>query len=203
MEHEPRDGPHDIGELEDQDSDAPLSTGNESLEDLRAQRDEYLSLLKRAQADYKNLRRRGLADLDAGVRRSLQPLLESLLLVLDHLDMALTTPTRSEDAKSLAVGVQMTRDQLVAALEREDVREIDSKGAFDAERHQAVATVESDDARATGSIVDTIRKGYTWRDNVLRPAQVCVATRAAGNVAPKGSPAEDVDRAGTENIEEE
>ena len=158
-------------------------TGDEDPAELARQRDEFLGLWKRAQADYKNLRRRGLADLEAGIRRSLQPLLENMLLVLDHLDMALSSPTESEDAKNLAIGVKMTRDQFAAALEREDVQEIPTDGAFDPELHQAVAKVE-DSGAEPGTIVETVRKGYRWRDVVLRHAHVRVAAEPASAEAP-------------------
>lgn len=175
----------DTRKEEVRDEELPLETEAEASAespavtdaDLAAQRDEYLALWKRAQADYKNLRRRALADLEAGVRRSMLPLLESLLLVLDHLDMALASPTESQDAKNFAVGVQMTRDQMLAALEREEVREIPTDGAFDPELHQAVGTATDTDAEP-GTIAETVRKGFTWRETVLRHAQVRVAGAA-------------------------
>lgn len=156
------------------DGSAGGADGGESLEELRAQRDEFLASWQRAQADYKNLRRRSQAELEAGVRRALQPLLEDLLLVLDHLDLALSSPAESEDARNLAAGVGLVRAQLVSALERAEVREVDASVAFDPERHQAVATVPTAEAEP-GTVVDVVRKGYLWRDAVLRPAQVRVA----------------------------
>ncbi len=175
MEDTPRE---EIDEKLDAPSSEETPGAPETLEGLRSERDEYLALWKRAQADYKNLRRRALAELEAGVRAGMLPLLENLLLVLDHLDMALAAPTPSEDAKNFAVGVQMTRDQLQAALEREDVSEIETGGPFDPELHQAVATVPSETTEP-GSIVETVRKGYTWRETILRHAQVRVAAAVA------------------------
>ena len=160
------------------DASGTEAGGPESLEDALKQRDEYLELYKRAQADYKNLRRRAQSDLEAGLRRQMQPLLDSLLLVLDHLDMALMAPTPNEETKNFAIGVEMTRNQLVAALGQEEVSEISTKGAFDPEKHQAVSTVETDEV-APGEIVATIRKGYTWGDLVLRHAHVSVAAEQA------------------------
>lgn len=163
------------------------SGGEATLESVMAERDEYLELWKRAQADYKNLRRRAQAELEAGTRRAMQPLLDSLLLVLDHLDMALMAPTPNDETKNYAVGVEMTRNQLVTALRQEGVVEISTQGAFDPELHQAVSTVESPDVEP-GAIVATIRKGYTWNDLVLRPAHVSVAAAPGGRAdAPPSS----------------
>ena len=157
-------------------AEAPESTeaAEETPELIAAKRDEYLELWKRAQADYKNLRRRGQADLEAGIRRSMQPLLDSLLLVLDHLDMALSAPTPTDETRNFAIGVQMTRDQLMTALQAEQVTEIETTGEFDPESHQAVEMV-TDTTEEPGVIVETVRKGYTWRGVVLRFAQVRVA----------------------------
>lgn len=158
--------------------DTPTDPAELSVEQLAAERDEYLELWKRAQADYKNLRRRGMADLEAGVRRSMQPLLDNLLLVLDHLEMALASPVESEDAKNFAIGVELTRKQLLAALAQEEVAEISTDGEFDPEAHQAVEMVADSDAEP-GTIVATVRKGYRWRGVVLRYAQVRVAAGPA------------------------
>ena len=179
----------EFGENQDQNSasEAGIDGSEGNLDDaeksLEAQRDEYLAMWKRAQADYKNLRRRGQADLEAGIRRSMQPLLDKLLLVLDHLDMALAAPTPTEETRNFAIGVQMTRDQLMNALEQEQVIEIDTEGSFDPELHQAVEMVENSGLEP-GSIVETLRKGYTWRGVVLRYAQVRVA---AGDASSKTS----------------
>jgi len=141
---------------------------------LEAECEELRSNWQRAQADYQNARRRALADVESGVRRALQPLLDGLLTVLDNLDMALAAPTHSEDAKNLAIGVELTRRQLTSALESQAVEPIPAVGKFDPERHQAVSQVPSAD-HAPGDIVETLRLGYTWRGGVLRYAQVVVA----------------------------
>jgi molecular chaperone GrpE len=130
--------------------------------------------LLRAQADYQNLRRRGQAEHEAGVRRTLQPLLEDLLLVLDYLDMALAAPATSDETRALAMGVGMTREKLVQALEREDVIPIDTDGEFDPALHEATGTAEADGVEP-GAIVETVRTGYIWRSTVLRHAHVVVA----------------------------
>ncbi|MFT5284502.1 MAG: molecular chaperone GrpE [Planctomycetota bacterium] len=168
------------------------STESETTEESspEAQRDEYLELWKRAQADYKNLRRRGQADLEAGIRRSMQPLLDKLLLVLDHLDMALSAPTPTDETRNFAIGVQMTRDQMMSALTQEQVTEIATDGIFDPEIHQAVEMV-NDSGSEPGAIVETLRKGFTWRGVVLRFAQVRVAADDSASESSDDETAED------------
>ena len=154
--------------------DAPERELDEVARELEDVKGRWL----RAQADYHNLKKRALLDAEASLRRAMQPLLENLLLVVDHLEMALAARIESEDAQSLAQGVRMTRDQFLRALEDQGVVPVDEAGAFDPNVHQAVATVETTDAQP-GTIVATVRRGYVWRGTVLRPAQVRVAAAPA------------------------
>ncbi len=144
------------------------------LTEAAAQRDEYLAALQRSQADYQNLRRRLQSDIDSATTRSKGPLLQDLLLVLDYLDMALASPCTTSEGKNLLAGVEMTKGQLVRALEREGVKPVAESGAFDAAVHQAVEREETN-AAAPNSILATLRRGYTQNGAVLRPAQVKVA----------------------------
>ena len=148
-----------------------LRSDNESL---RSERDELQQRFQRAAADYQNLKRRGLADADERLRRALQPLLDRMLYVLDYLDMALACPTTTDEAKNLAVGVRLTRDQFLAALEAEDVRPVPPKAVFDPSVHEAKAAVGRADV-APGTVLETVRAGYTWRGEILRYAHVVVA----------------------------
>ena len=145
------------------------------LEQAERERDEYLGNWHRARADYQNLKRRTFDDVQGAVGRERTALLQEMLTILDFLDMALATPVEHEEAKNLKTGVQMTRDQLMALLERHRVAPMETEeGAFDHDRHQAVATVETADVEP-GQIVEVMRRGFTIAGEVLRYAQVRVA----------------------------
>ena len=156
------------------------------LERVTRERDDYLDKWKRAQADFANLRRRTGADIEAAVRRSQQGLLEGMLLAIDHLELALAAPAKSPEAKALREGVELTRDQMLAALAREGVQAITIQQAFDPKLHEAVVTIEDADAEP-GTIVSVVRPGYTWGDVVLRPAHVAVAGGAQQESAGEAS----------------
>jgi len=162
------------GETQDSMGTNEAEAAEETVESLRAERDDYIARWQRSQADCMNMRRRSNEDLEARLRMRMQPLLESLLLVLDNLDMALACPAETDEAKNLAIGVRMTRDQLLGALGGEDVQRIETSGEFDPNLHQAIQLVQ-DSGEEPGSIVGTLRTGFTWRDVVLRSAQVHVA----------------------------
>ena len=188
-----RDEDADPEELSDMGlPSATEATGDEDPGELRRQRDDYLARWQRATADYKNLRRRTGEDIEAAMRRTMTPLLENLLLVLDHLDLALTTPIDSDDAAALAEGVKLTRDQFLKSLQQEGVESIPAGGPFDPDLHEAVATVETDEVEP-GTVVETVRRGFTWRGIVLRHSHVKVA-RSVGTEtesSPAGRPAEE------------
>ena len=166
------------------ESGAASEDAAQTLARLTRERDEYLALWQRAQADYQNQRRRAAAENEAQVRAALEPLLEDLLLVADHLDMALASPAHSEEAKNLALGVDLVRQQLRGLLDRAGVSAVPAEGAFDASRHQAVQSEARADLEP-GQCLATIRKGYLWRGRVLRFAQVKVST-----APPQGGPGE-------------
>lgn len=147
------------------------------LETLREERNDFEERWRRAAADYQNLKRRGLSESDDRLRRAMQPLLDKMLIVLDYLDMALACPTTHEESKNLAIGVRLTRDQFLQALEQEEVRVVPPSDTFDASTMEAKAAEVREDLEP-GSVIETVRAGYTWRGEILRYAQVVVAKSA-------------------------
>jgi molecular chaperone GrpE len=155
------------------------------FERLRAERDDLLAQLARARADYQNLRKRTQVDIENSVRRSLEGLLQGLLVTVDHLDFALASKVESEDGKALHKGVELTRMQFQQVLAQENVQPIAESRVFDPKLHEAVAMVPSN-AHTAGEIVATLRRGWTWRGQVLRVAQVQVASAPASPGAENG-----------------
>jgi molecular chaperone GrpE len=165
--------------LEGQEPETNAQENQETeLERLQRERDEAQENWKRALADYKNLRKRTLVDIDSATRASKQGLLSELLLVLDYLEMALQTQCETQEGKNLLFGVEMTRNQMMKFLESQDVSPLDSEGQFDPEIHQAVENVETGEVEP-GTIVETVRRGYKCGDHVLRYSQVKVAAAPA------------------------
>lgn len=177
-----------------QDSEAPpeKAPSTDPLSEAERERDEFRVNWQRARADFQNLKRRTLEDIEAAVARERSGLLEEALTTLDYLDMALASPCESTDAQNLLVGVKMTRDQLWSLLERQSVKPIQVDGDFDPALHQAVATVETEEA-PVGSVVEIVRCGYTIGDRVLRYAQVKVAASPQAAASEGEAPAEEAD----------
>ncbi len=144
----------------------------ESLRKSAAEKEEFQSLYQRAIADYQNLRKRMERDVTTRSEELLLPLVRDLLVVLDHLELALQSKTGE---KGLQEGVQLIRSEIESALTRCEVQAISAKGKpFDPQTQEAVAQ-ESHTKEAAGTVLEELRRGYRLRERVIRPAQVKIA----------------------------
>jgi len=140
---------------------------------VERQRDEYLALAQRTQADVENFRKRAARETAAAGERARGTLVRELLPVLDNLERALDAANPEED--HLADGVRLVRDELVAVLARAGVESYSPAGeAFDPDWHEAMLTRPGE----AGQVLEVLEKGYRLNGQVLRPARVVVG--AAG-----------------------
>jgi molecular chaperone GrpE len=142
------------------------------LEALERERDEYLNDLKRVAADFDNYRKRAARDQETLAARAHERLVKELLPVLDDLERALEAAAEHEEAK-LEEGVRLVHRELLDALTRVGLVEIDANGRFDPHVHEALLSQPSE--AEEGSVLDVLQKGYRLGDRVLRPARVVVA----------------------------
>ena len=156
--------------------EAPTPTNDTELEERLAEvereREEYLNDLKRVAADFENYRKRVARAPDGRVARGPPPLLNELLPVLDDLERALEAAAQHEEAK-LEEGVRLVHRELVEALAREGLVEVETDGQFDPHVHEALVSQPSE--QEDGSVIEVLQKGYRLGDRVLRPARVVVS----------------------------
>jgi len=156
--------------------EAPTPTNDAELEERLAEvereRDEYLNDLKRVAADFENYRKRVARDQEGLVARAHERLVKELLPVLDDLERALEAAAEHEEAK-LEEGVRLVHRELVEALAREGLVEVETDGQFDPHVHEALLSQPSE--QEEGSVVEVLQKGYRLGDKVLRPARVVVS----------------------------
>jgi molecular chaperone GrpE len=154
----------------------------EELKARAAKADEHWDRLLRATADFDNFKKRAARERQEAARYANQALLESLLPVLDHFEMALAAAPSGAtgQAHSLQAGFALVYQQFRNALLEAGLEEIDATGQpFDPKWHEAVSqqqTLEAPD----GHVLQQLRKGYRLRDRLLRPAGVVVAQKPAG-----------------------
>jgi len=162
------DGDHNLADAQGE-SGADLSA---ALAEAEAKAAQYYDALLRAKAETDNARRRAQEDVAKAHKFGIENFAESLLPVMDSLQAALADPT--SDVAKLREGVELTKKQLQASLERNRLVPIDPVGEkFDPHRHQAISMVPAD--QEPNTVVAVLQKGFVIADRVLRPALVTVA----------------------------
>ena len=163
----------ELTETEVEESEPELApTPDDLLATLTAERDEYLALAQRVQADFENYRKRAVRDQERLVAHAHERLVRELLPILDGLERALGAAEQHEEA-TVIEGVKLVEISLRSALAKEGLVEISTDGAFDPHVHEALLTQPSD--AEPGSVLEVVQRGYRLGDRVVRPARVIVA----------------------------
>ncbi|HRL37271.1 nucleotide exchange factor GrpE [Ottowia beijingensis] len=154
------------------DAAAQLDNALGEVETLKTKVAELTDQALRAQAEAQNARRRADDEIAKIRKFAVESFAESLLPVLDSLEAGLKVDNAS--AEQLREGTEATLRQLLAALERNKVVEVNPAAGdrFDPANQQAISMVPAD--QEANTVVSVLQKGYTIADRVLRPALVTV-----------------------------
>ena len=154
-------------------AEAAEAQPKDPLAEAEAERDRYLELAQRAQADFENYRKRTAKDVASAGARAKIGLVRDLLPVVDNLERALASAGDTDSA--LAEGVRLVLNELQGVFAREGVTAIAPAGdEFDPTVHEAIST-RSEDGAKPGVVVEVVEKGYRLGDTVIRPARVVVS----------------------------
>lgn len=137
-----------------------------------------LSQYNRLQADFDNFRRR-TKDKEAKMEDDVKAkVLKSFLPVVDNFEMALVHVQKSGVSDTYVKGMELLLKQFITFLKDSDVVEMEAQGKpFDPHFHEAVMQIISDEwDDDTVSMV--MKKGYMYKDQVLRPASVQVSHKS-------------------------
>jgi molecular chaperone GrpE len=138
---------------------------------------DYKDQWLRAAAELENVRKRARRDVAAAESRGIAKLAKELLPALDNFERALAAAEEQPENRDhhLTDGIRLVQTELLGALARVGIVPDSPKGErFDPHRHEAVAQQPIDGAEP-GTIVEVYSAGYTYGDDVLRPAKVVVA----------------------------
>ena len=154
---------------------ARLQTEIADLRKVAKERDEFLKLLQRVQADFENYQKRIKRDRECQEQYKNESLLRELLPALDNLGRALKVECKSDDAKCLMSGVSLSKQEIFRLLEKDGVKEIKAKGEqFDPAYHEVVTAIESANHK-DGEVIEEVATGFMLYERVIRPAKVVVA----------------------------
>lgn len=171
--------PGDANAGADTDAGTDPQAQADPLADLRRERDELEDRWLRQTAEFDNYRkrmereRRELADYAAS------DVLHELLPILDDIERALEAAAASGGPAIEAhrQGLELIERQFSEVLRKRHVSRVETLGQdFDPNVHQAVGQEVSDQHRE-GEVIEELRRGYTLKERLLRPAMVKVATR--------------------------
>jgi molecular chaperone GrpE len=138
---------------------------------------DYKDQWLRAAAELDNIRKRARRHVATAESRGIAKLARELLPALDNFERALAAAEEQPENRDhhLTDGIRLVQTELLSALARVGIEPDSPKGErFDPHRHEAVAQQPIDGAEP-GTIVEVYSAGYTYGDDVLRPAKVVVA----------------------------
>ncbi len=166
-------------EVESQNAEEEQPEKEETPEDkiaalqaeLEKSQKEYLFLM----AEFDNYRKRTVKEKAELIKNGGEKAMLGLLPVIDDFERAIDAIDKSSDVEGLKEGVDLIYNKFMKYLESQQVKPIESTGTdFDADIYEAVTTFPAPDESMKGKVIDTVQKGYTINEKVLRHAKVVV-----------------------------
>lgn len=166
-------------EVENQNAEEEQPAKEETPEDkiaalqaeLEKSQKEYLFLM----AEFDNYRKRTVKEKTELIKNGGEKAMLGLLPVIDDFERAIDAIDKSSDVEGLKEGVDLIYNKFMKYLESQQVKPMESTGTdFDADIYEAVTTFPAPDESMKGKVIDTVQKGYTINEKVLRHAKVVV-----------------------------
>ncbi len=146
---------------------------DELKEQLKESEDKYLRL----HAEFDNYQKRVLKEIETAKESMKRSLINEFLVVLDSMEKALAASKEHKD--SIIEGIELTMKSFKDLLKRHGVEEVNpDKEQFDPDLHDALMVQPSDDL-PKDTVMQTLQKGYIYKDKLIRPAKVIVSSGAA------------------------
>ena len=149
----------------------------EKLEAEREKTKEYQTRLLYLQADIENYRKRVNKEFAELTQYGSQQLILKFLPIIDDLEAAIEAGKKTERKDGVLDGVEMILKKISEVLHAEGISQIKALGtSFDPNRHEAVEKVATADVKE-GTVIEEIRKGYVFKERVIRPSLVKVTIK--------------------------
>ena len=161
--------------VQEETSESEILRLNKELEESKAamekEKREYMFLM----AEFDNFRKRTLKEKSEIIKNAGEQVFKGLLPILDYFERGIEAASKTDNADSVKEGMVLIYNKFKKYLEQNGVKEMDTKDAdFDTERHEAISVVPVAEDSRKGKVLDTVQKGYTINDKVLRHAKVVV-----------------------------
>lgn len=154
--------------VEDQASD--------NVTDWEAKYNELNNSYLRLNAEFDNYRKRTLKEKAELLKSGSERVLLDIIAVVDDFERALDNISKTEDIDAVKEGIDLIYSKFSNFLTKHGVKEIETIGhAFDTDKHEAVTTIPAQSEEDKDKIIDSIQKGYTLDDKIIRYPKVIVA----------------------------
>ena len=140
-------------------------------EQIEQEKKEYMFLL----AEFDNFRKRTIKEKADIIKNASEKAMTDLLPVIDDMERAMQAIEASDNIDSAKEGINLIYNKFIKYLEQNGVKAIDSTNAdFNTEYHEAVTIFPAPNEDKKGKVIDTVQKGYTMNDKVIRHSKVVV-----------------------------
>jgi len=151
---------------------------DDAMAGLQADLDRFRDLALRSQADFENYKKRAAREKEDAMKYANSSLLQRLVSILDNFELGLTAAKTESEQSPIYSGMVLVQKQLNDLLEENGLQAIEAEGKkFDPNLHEAIAHEPS--GSAEGTVVRQARRGYRFKDRLLRPARVVVSSGPA------------------------
>src|SRR6516225_3397616 len=152
--------------------------GDDPIAGLQADLDRFRDLAMRSQADFENYKKRSAREKEEAIKYANKALLERLVSIIDNFELGLAAAKEQGERSSIYSGMILIQKQLNDLLAENGLQPIEAEGKkFDPDVHEAIAH-EPSDQFPEGMVLRQIRRGYRFKDRLLRPAKVIVSSGA-------------------------
>ena len=155
---------------------------NSSLEEddpmagVQADLDRFRDLAMRTQADFENYKKRCAREKDDAIKYANSSLLERLLPIIDNFELGLSAARGEGEQSPIYAGMNLVLKQINDFLTDNGLQPVDAIGRkFDPNLHEAIAHEPSDNV-PENHIIRQTRRGYRFKDRLLRPSSVVVSS---------------------------
>lgn len=148
-----------------------------SVQKLQDELVEYKDKYIRLYADYENFKKIAERNKQELFKYANEGIMEDLLTVIDHLELALQHSYDESNSQSLSEGVELTLKELKTVLEKHGLTDIEAMDkSFDPSVHHAISQAETDEVDEN-IVIKELRKGYMLKNRVLRASLVEVSKK--------------------------
>lgn len=159
-----------------QTEETPAADTNDNVTDWETKYNELNDSYLRLNAEFDNYRKRTLKEKAELLKSGSERVLIDIISVVDDFERALENVSKTEDLDAVKEGVDLIYNKFLGFLNRHGVKEIETVGQpFDTDRHEAITTVPAQKEEDKDKVVDSVQKGYTLDDKVIRYPKVIVA----------------------------